>query len=265
MLCVGSGNAEAGRAGPGSVQGLSAPAAAKLMLGLLSALSALSSGLESSGSMSSGSRPLPELEEKSEMTHGASVDSSEVASDEAIEVSACDGRALPTHVGAVTRCRSERSSSPVESEAVGCAIAAGIAVSCGEPRAIGLAVCALPPWPRLRFRLAGVLTSEPVLVLVPPRAAGDTSPPVSDCDCGGSGGATAAGGSTSKRGPAEAEEAAEEEAADGFFFFSFPGLDAARAHVESCGGCGGCGGGTEWWLERWPSSTSRCCLCVRKG
>ena len=74
-----------------------------------------------------------------------------------------------------------------------------------------------------------------------------------------------AGGSTSKRGPAEAEEAAEEEAADGFFFFSFPGLDAARAHVESCGGCGGCGGGTEWWLERWPSSTSRCCLCVRKG
>jgi len=97
----------------------------------------------------------------------------------------------------------------------------------------------------LRFRLAGVLTSEPVLVLVPPRAAGDTSPPVSDCDCGGSGGATAAGGSTSKRSPAEAEEAAEEEAADGFFFFSFPCLDAARAHVESCGGCGGCGGGTE--------------------
>ena len=230
----------AGRAG--SVQGRSAPAAAKLVLGLLSALSALSSGLESSGNMSSGS--MPELEEKSEMTR-VSVDSSEVASDEAMEVSACDGRALPTHVGAVTRCRSERSSSPVESEAVGCAIAAGIAVSCGEPRAIGLAVCALPPWPRLRFRLAGVLTSEPVLVLVPPRAAGDTSPPVSDCDCGGSGGATAAGGSTSKRSPAEAEEAAEEEAADGFFFFSFPCLDAARAHVESCGGCGGCGGGTE--------------------
>ena len=232
----------AGRAG--SVQGRSAPAAAKLVLGLLSALSALSSGLESSGNMSSGSRPLPELEEKSEMTR-VSLDSSEVASDDAMEVSACDGRALPTHVGAVTRCRSERSSSPVESEAVGCAIAAGIAVSCEEPRSTGLAASALPPWPRFRFRLTGVLASEPVLMLVPPRAGGDTSPPVSDCDCGGSGGATAAGGSTSKRSPAEAEEAAEEEAADGFFFFSFPCLDAARAHVESCGGCGGCGGGTE--------------------
>jgi hypothetical protein len=268
---VGSGRVGSGRGGQGA--GRSAPAAAKLVLGLSSALSALSSGLESSGNMSSGSSPLPELEEKSEMWCGVSVDSSEVASDDAMEVSACDGRALPTHVGALTRCRSERSSSPVKSVAVGCAIAAGIAANCEEPTATGLAVSALPPWPRLRFRLAGVLTSEPVLVLVPPRAAGDTSPPVSDCDCCGSGGATAAGGSTSKRpvadpfGGAEADEAAEEEAADGFFFFSFPCLDAARAHVESCGGCGGCGGGTAWRLGWWASSTSRC-LCdeeVTKG
>ena len=206
-----------------------------------------------------------------------------------MEVSACDGRALRAHVGsapsaidAVTRCSSERSSSPVESEAVGCAVAAGVAASCEEPTALEPAVApavapeaapraaglplsawlgsALAPWPRLRFRLrtSGVLTSEPVLVCVPPRA--ETSPPVSDCDGGGRGGATAAGGAMSERpvgslGGAEADEAAEDEATGGFFFLPFPCLDPARATVGSCGGGGG---GTDWRLESG-------CLCVRKG
>ena len=247
-------------------------------LSALSALSALSSGVESSGTRSSCGSPAPGLEERSRV----SLDSSEVAEvyDEAMEVSACDGRALRAHVGsapsaidAVTRCSSERSSSPVEREAVGCAVAAGVAASCEEPtalepevapgvapRAAGLPLSALAPWPRLRFRLrtSGVLTSEPVLVCVPPRA--ETSPPVSDCDGGGRGGATAAGGAMSKRpvgslGGAEADEAAEDEATGGFFFLPFPCLDPARAAVGSCDGGGGT---TDWRLESG-------CLCVRKG
>lgn len=210
---MGAGKGEAGRGGQGrggaagraqraghrgqgqQRAGRSAPAATKLVLvlglsstlstlSILSTLSTLSSGLESSGTTSSCGSPTPGLEERSRV----SLDSSEVAEvyDEAMEVSACDGRALPAHVGSVpspidevTRCRSERSSSPVESEAVGCAVAAGVAASCEEPtalepevapgvapRAAGLPLSALAPWPRLRFRLrtSGVLTSEPVLV-----------------------------------------------------------------------------------------------------
>ena len=254
------------RRGAGQSTRCGAPAAAKIVLGV-SSLS--STGLESSGSMSSTG---PELEAEvggpKSATTRVSANSSDVASEEAMEVSACDGRVL-THVGAVTRCKSERSSSPVESEDVGCAIALGIAPSCEGPGPAGFAASGLPPLPRLRpFFLLGVLTSGPELV--PPRAGGDTSPPVSDSGCGASAAVSRATGSTSSlpvgplgsRAAVEDEATEDEEAASGFFF-SFPCFEAARTHVESESG-GGCGG-TEWWPERWPecwpSSTSRC-LCV---